>query len=43
MEDMKKDQETKAFKEEFFPQWFSKWVKDFYVIVGEEIYQGESD
>ena len=43
IEGMKKDQETKAFKSEFFPQWFSQWVKDFYVLVGEEIYHGESD
>jgi len=43
LEGMKKDQESKAFKEDFFPQWFSKWVKNFYVIVGEEVYHGESD
>lgn len=40
---MEKDKDSKAFKEDFFPQWFSKWVKDFYVIVGEEVYDGESD
>ena len=40
---MEKDKESKAFKEDFFPQWFSKWVKDFYVIVGEEVYHGVSD
>jgi hypothetical protein len=34
--------DTKAFKEDFFPQWFSKWVKDFYVLGGEEVYYGES-
>ena len=37
-----KDRESKAFKEEFFPQWFSKWVADFYVLGGEEVYFGES-
>jgi hypothetical protein len=34
--------DTKAFKEDFFPQWFSKWVKDFYMLDGEEVYYGES-
>jgi hypothetical protein len=43
LENWKNDTETKAFKEEFFPQWFSKWVKDFYVIGGEEVYHGEND
>ena len=37
-----KDRESKKFKEEFFPQWFSKWVADFYVLVGMEIYEGRS-
>jgi len=32
--------ESKAFKEEFFPQWFTKWVADFYVLVGMEVYEG---
>ena len=34
-----KDRESKKYKDEFFPQWFSKWVADFYVLVGVEIYQ----
>jgi len=43
LEDWHKDAATAAFKEEFFPQWFSKWVKDFYVLGGEEVFYGESD
>jgi hypothetical protein len=42
LEEWQKDTESKRFKEEFFPQWFSKWVADFYVLVGMEIYQGNS-
>jgi hypothetical protein len=42
LDDWKKDTATKTFREEFFPQWFSKWVKDFYVVGGEEIYHGVS-
>ena len=41
LDEWKKDTETKTFKEEFFPKWFSQWVKDFYVIGGEEVYHGE--
>ena len=37
-----RDTQTRAYKEEFFPQFFSKWGADFYAIVGEEVYQGES-
>jgi NAD(P)-dependent dehydrogenase (short-subunit alcohol dehydrogenase family) len=43
LEEWQKDTETKAFQEEFFAQWFSKWVADFYVLVGQEVYQGRSD
>jgi hypothetical protein len=42
-EKWKKSQESKAFKDEFFPQWFSKWVGDFYLLGGIELYYGESD
>jgi hypothetical protein len=38
-----KARDSKAFKEEFFPQWFSKWVGDFYILGGNEVYCGESD
>jgi hypothetical protein len=37
-----KAHETKEFKEDFFPQWFSKWVADFYVLGGIEVYHGEN-
>jgi hypothetical protein len=40
-EDWMKDMETKAYKEEFFPEFFTKWVADFQAIVGEEVYHGE--
>jgi len=43
LEDWNKAHETEAFKEEFFPQWFSKWVADFYVLGGVELYHGESE
>ncbi|MBW1722177.1 MAG: hypothetical protein JRH13_06615 [Deltaproteobacteria bacterium] len=42
LEDWKEAHETKAFKEEFFPQWFSKWVADFYVLGGVEVYYGQN-
>jgi hypothetical protein len=42
LEAWSKAHETKAFKEEFFPQWFSKWVGDFYVLGGVEAYHGEN-
>lgn len=43
LEALKTDSESKAFKEEFFPQWFSKWVADFYVLVGMEVYDAKSE
>jgi hypothetical protein len=42
-EEWEKSRGTKAFKDEFFPQWFSKWVGDFYLLGGMEAYYGESD
>jgi hypothetical protein len=42
-EDWAKGKESKAFKKEFSPQWFTKWVKDFYVLGGVVVYHGESD
>ena len=38
VEEWSKTHETKAFKDEFFPQWFSNWVADFYVLMGNELY-----
>ena len=43
LEEWEKSRESKAFKDEFFPQWFSKWVADFYILGGIELYHGESD
>lgn len=43
LEEWDKDRNSKTFKDEFFPQWFSKWVADFYVLAGMEVYEGESD
>jgi hypothetical protein len=40
LEEWQKNAESKAFKEDFFPQWFSRWVADFYVLVAEEVYRG---
>jgi hypothetical protein len=42
LEEWNKSHDSKAFKDEFFPQWFSKWVADFYVLGGEEVYFGEN-
>ena len=41
LEKSKKDMETPAFKEDFFPRWFSEWVADFYVLVGDEVYDSK--
>lgn len=43
LEDWNQDRNSKTFKEEFFPQWFSKWVADFYVLAGMEVFEGQSD
>ncbi|MBW1863216.1 MAG: hypothetical protein JRJ02_12705 [Deltaproteobacteria bacterium] len=44
LEDWKKETgASKAFSEEFNPQWFTKWVGDFYGLGGEEVYHGESE
>jgi|SaaInl7_200m_RNA_FD_contig_21_132908_length_879_multi_7_in_0_out_0_2 hypothetical protein len=44
LEDWKKESEgSKAYAEEFRPQWFSKWVENFYVLGAQEVYYGESD
>ena len=42
-EEWGKSRESKAFKDEFFPQWSSKWAADFYILGGIELYYGESD
>ena len=43
LEDWNRDRNSKTFKEEFFPQWFSQWVADFYILAGLEVFQGKSD
>jgi hypothetical protein len=39
LEEWQRETESTAFTQEFFPRWFSEWVADFYVLVGNEIYQ----
>ncbi len=39
LEEWQKDTESAPFKEKFFSPWFSKWVADFYVLVGVETYR----
>ena len=44
LDEWKKECEgSKAYAEEFRPQWFSKWAGDFFILGGEEAYYGESD
>jgi hypothetical protein len=38
-----RDMTTREYKERFFPEWFSKWVGDFYAIIGEEVIYRKSD
>lgn len=40
MEGWDKDRTSEKFQKEFFPQWFSKWVADFYILGGIEQYEG---
>jgi hypothetical protein len=41
LEEWGKAHETAKFKDEFFSQWFARWVGDFYVLGGVEVYYGE--
>ena len=41
LEEWGKSRETKAFQE-FLSQWLSKWVADFYILGGMELYHGDS-
>jgi hypothetical protein len=41
LEEWQKSTDSKAFKEEFFPQWFTRWVADFYVLAGTGVYEGK--
>lgn len=42
LEEWRKDTESKRFKMDFFAQWFSNWVADFYILAGEEVYEGKA-
>jgi len=42
-EDYVKDMASKAYQEEFFPQWFNNWVADFYAIPGDEVFDSQSE
>lgn len=42
-EDMDRARQTKEYKEEFYPIWYSDWVADFCTLSGIEIYHGEND
>ena len=41
LEEWGKSRESEAFKE-FLSQWLSKWVADFHILGGTELYHGES-
>ncbi len=38
-----KDVASEKYQKEFFPKFFSNWGADFYAIIGEEVYHGESE
>jgi hypothetical protein len=38
-DEWQRDTESKAFREGFFPQWFSKWVADFYILIATEVFE----
>ena len=40
MEALNKDRDSEKFQKEFFAEWFSKWVGDFYILGGMETYEG---
>ena len=42
-EDMDRVRQTKEYKEEFYPRWYSEWVADFCTLSGVEIYHGKND
>lgn len=42
IEEWGKSRDSEAFKE-FLSQWLLKWVADFYILGGIELYHGESD
>lgn len=42
LKDYEKDQGTKAYKEDFMPQ-FSKWIQNILILQAEEFYHSEAD
>ena len=38
-----KDVASEKYQKEFFPLFFKNWGADFYAIIGEEVYHGESE
>jgi len=42
-EEWMKDVASETYQKEFFPKFFNNWGADFYVILGDEVYQGKSD
>jgi hypothetical protein len=42
-EEWMKDVASEKYQKEFFPKFFGNWGKDFYLILGDEVYEGESD
>ena len=43
LEDFQQDLESKAYQEEFTPEWNNNWGADFYILTTEQVYHGESD
>lgn len=43
LEEWMRDTQTDEYKEKFFPQFFTKWGADTYVLMGGEVYQGAND
>jgi hypothetical protein len=42
-EEYVRDMGSKAYQEDFFPQWFNNWVADFYAIPGDEVFDSECE
>ncbi|UCB47762.1 MAG: hypothetical protein JSW56_11365 [Deltaproteobacteria bacterium] len=42
-EEWMKDMASDTYQKDFFPKFFSEWAGEFYAIIGEEVYHGESD
>ena len=42
-EEWMKDVASEKYQKEFFPKFFSNWGAEFYAVMGDEVYHGESD